>query len=327
VRKLFIGTTFAAMENHRTDSIPNDSYPVKSDRLLGLKFLPNCDDPATEEPEVVRGSLADIWRDKPVAEIDGHDIYGAVDSARKHGSPGRARRLAAALSTLFSWLLRHRRIAINPAHGVWRPGPPPPRERVLSDAEIAVLWKACDRVGTPFGELFRVLLVSGCRLREAAQMSRNELVDGIWSVPGSRVKNGRSFSLALPQLALQIIEALPPISSEFVFSTNGHAPVSGFSKTKRQLDTAMAEIAGKPVPAWRLHDLRRTAASGMAALGIQLPVIEKVLNHTGGSFGGIVGVYQKHQYAAEKAEALQRWAAHIAGLVSDREAKIVSMRR
>ena len=86
-------------------------------------------------------------------------------------------------------------------------------------------------------------------------------------------------------------------------------------------------MAGKPVVPWRLHDLRRTAASGMAALGVQLPVIEKILNHVSGSFGGIVGVYQRHEFAAEMTEALARWAVHVQGLVAEKPGNVVEIRR
>lgn len=81
----------------------------------------------------------------------------------------------------------------------------------------------------------------------------------------------------------------------------------------------MSEIAGeqgKEMQPWRIHDLRRTAASGMARVGVQLPVIEKVLNHTSGSFGGIVGVYQRHDFAAEKRAALDEWSREIERIVA-----------
>jgi integrase len=97
---------------------------------------------------------------------------------------------------------------------------------------------------------------------------------------------------------------------DLLFSTTGKRAVSGFSKKKRELDG----LAG--VKEWRLHDLRRTAASGMAKLGIQLPVIEKVLNHSSGSFAGIVGVYQRHSFADEKRAALEAWTAHVSQLLT-----------
>ena len=293
---------------------------------LGLRFPPGSD-PATVEPTIIRGGLADIWRDKTLAEIDGHAVFTAVDAARRLGSPGRSRRLFAALSSFFSWALRQRRITANPCVGVFKPLAPAARERVLSDVEIVTFWKACEKVGVPFGALFRVMLLTGCRLREASDMARDEIVDGAWAIPGDRTKNGKSLALVLPPLAREIVETVPRIGSDFVFTTNGATPVSGFSKAKRQVDAAMAEIAGKPVVPWRLHDLRRTAASGMAALGVQLPVIEKILNHVSGSFGGIIGVYQRHEYAAEKREALVRWAAHVGRAVTEGPNNIIVIRR
>jgi integrase len=290
---------------------------------LGLRYAPGSD-PKTDEPEIIRGSLADIWRDKVVSSIDGHLIHGAIDSARKQNS-ARGRKTFAALSVFFGWLLQNRKITVNPCVGVWKPPAPDARERVLTDNEIAVLWRACDRVSVPFGAMFRLLLLTGVRLREAAGMRRDELVAGVWSIPGNRTKNGKQLSLSLPPLAMQIIEGVPHVSDEFVFSTNKTTAVSGFGKAKKALDTAMAEVAGKPVQEFRLHDLRRSFASGLASLGVVLPVVERLLNHISGSFGGVAGVYQKYEFGPEKAEALQRWAQHVEGLVSDKPNNVIGM--
>jgi integrase len=306
---------------------------------LGLRY-PLGADPATAEPEVIKGGLAANWGTKPVAEIDGNDVHVVVREASKRGVPGlgrrnggtsetRGRRVHAALSVLFRWLVRQRKIASNPCTDVDRPSAPPDRERVLNDAEIVAFWNACDQFGPPFGPLFKVLLLTGARLREVANMTRGELAaDGVWTIPGARTKNHRLLVLPLPLLTQQIIAAVPAIESEagFVFTTTGRTPVSGFSRAKRQLDAAMAKSAGRALPEFRLHDLRRTCATGMAALGVALPVIEKVLNHVSGLFGGIVGVYQKHEYRTEKAEALARWAVHVQGLIAPTD-KVVPMRR
>lgn len=291
---------------------------------LGLRYAPGSD-PKTDEPEIIWGSLADIWRDKVVSTIDGHLIHTAVDQARKQNS-ARGRKTFAALSVFFGWLLQNRKIAVNPVVGVWKPPAPPARERVLTDNEITIFWKACDRVSVPFGALFRILLLTGVRLREAAGMRRNELADGVWSIPGNRTKNGKGLSLTLPPLAMQIIEAVPHVSDEFVFSTNKTTAVSGFGKAKKALDTAMTKVAGKPVQEeFRLHDLRRSFASGLASLDVALPVVERLLNHISGSFGGVAGVYQKYEFGPEKTKALQRWATHVEGLVEGRPDNVIGM--
>lgn len=283
--------------------------------LLGLYWPPGAD-PASIKPTVKKASLSDVWASKPIAEIDGHDVHTVVGDARKRGGDGRARKLHAALSVLFTWLAQQRRVSGNPAHGVFRPGPPPPRERVLSNSEIAAFWIACEHIGQPFGPLFRILLLTGCRLQEVAGMRRSELSDDgtSWTIPGSRTKNGRTHVIPLPPLARSIIADMPVIlNSDYIFSTTGKSPVSGFSKAKKLLDAEMTKLAG-PLPPWRLHDLRRTTATGLASLGVQLPVVERLLNHVSGSFGGVAGVYQRHEFSTEKRDALERWAVHLQGL-------------
>ena len=302
----------------------------RSDALaLGLRY-PLDADPATTEPELIKGGLAATWDAKPVAEIDASHVHAVVRDAIKRGVPGlgrrntdisetRGRRMHAALSVLFRWLVRQRKISSNPCVGVDRPAPPPDRDRVLTDAEVLAFMNACDQIGQPFGPLFKVLLLTGARLREGAGMSRAELsADGTWTIPANRTKNHRPLSLPLPPFTQQIITDVPVVEgTDLVFTTNGRTPVSGFSRAKQQLDDAI-KAAGHDVPPFRLHDLRRTMATGMAALGIALPVVEKILNHVSGSFAGIVSVYQRHEYTDEKREALRRWAAHVEGLVADR---------
>jgi integrase len=143
-----------------------------------------------------------------------------------------------------------------------------------------------------------------------------------WTLPAERVKNGERHEVPLSDAAIEILKAIPHIKTTkgFVFTTIRDAAVSGFSRAKDRLDaTVKASLPrGARAPEhWVFHDLRRTLASGMARLGIQLPVIEKVLNHSSGSFRGVVGVYQRHSYADEKRKALEAWANFVADLVSN----------
>jgi integrase len=163
-------------------------------------------------------------------------------------------------------------------------------------------------------------LLTGCRLNEVAQMRRAELSDdgAVWTIPGVRTKNHREHRLVLPPQARAILAAVPT-TGDLVFTTDGQHPVSCGSKIKQRLDAAMQTSL------WRLHDLRRTTASGMARLGVALPVIERVLNHLSGSFAGIVAVYQHYQFEPEKQAALERWAAHIESLIEGRPAKVIPL--
>jgi integrase len=125
-----------------------------------------------------------------------------------------------------------------------------------------------------------------------------------------RTKNGEEHDIPLSQPALDILASLPRISgSEFVFTTTGDGPIVGWSKVKDALDDSIK------IEQWRVHDIRRTVATGLQKLGTPLPVTEAVLGHVAGSRAGVVGVYQRHNYADEKRAALDAWAKHVMGLV------------
>jgi integrase len=141
----------------------------------------------------------------------------------------------------------------------------------------------------------------------------------------ARAREERPHEIPLSAAALAVLEGLRRIGDPagFALTTNGDTPSSGYSKGKRRL----AALLPPDMPEWRLHDIRRTVASSMARLGVNLPVIEKVLNHSSGSFAGIVGVYQKHEFSEEKRRALDAWGAFITDLVSNRSRRnVVSLR-
>jgi integrase len=301
-------------------------------RLLGLRWPPG--DPETVEPIVAPGSLVDTWGERPVSEIDGHDVIGAIDSAVRHGIGGmqrandgssnvRGRKVHAALSGLFRFLQRRRRIVVNPCAGVWRPGPPPSRDRVLSDDEIRVFWRGCEQLDAPYKQMFRFLLLTGCRRDEVARIRHSEIVGDMLVLPGERVKNHIAHQVPLTTLALEQFASLPVIEGrDLVFGIGRRGGTPGdFSRAKVWLDQEMstlAEAEGRNITPWRTHDLRRSCASGMQRLGIRHEVIERTLNHVSGSFAGVSGTYQRDELMPERAEALQRWSDHIAGLLADK---------
>jgi integrase len=295
-------------------------------RLLGLAY------PLTGgEPTPIKGGLCERWSDKPIAEIDGHDIHSLVDETRRSGAPGlerrsdgpteaRARVMLSCLSKMFSWLVQHRRVSQNPCKDVHRPEASRARDRVLTDTEIVKFWRATEADPMEFSALLKLLLLTGCRLNEVAGMTRAELSDdgATWNIPGARTKNKRPHIVPLAPLARKMVGSG---SEGFVFTTTGRSPVSGWSKIKRRLDEAMK------IPPWRLHDLRRTAATGMAEIGIAPHIVEAALNHISGAKAGVAGTYNRAAYAPEKRAALERWASHVQGLVSERPANVVKMRK
>ena len=295
-------------------------------RLLGLAYPPTGG-----EPTRIKGGLCERWNDKPIAEIDGHDIHSLIDETRRSGAPGlerrsdgpteaRARVMLSCLSKMFSWLVQHRRVSQNPCKDVHRPEVSAARDRVLTDAEIVKFWRATDAERKELSALLKLLLLTGCRLNEVAGMTRAELSDdgATWNIPGSRTKNKRPHVVPLAPLARKMVGTG---SEGFVFTTTGRSPVSGWSKIKRRLDAAMK------IPPWRLHDLRRTAATGMAEIGIAPHIVEAALNHISGAKAGVAGTYNRAAYAEEKRAALERWASHVQGLVSERPANVVKMRK
>jgi integrase len=193
------------------------------------------------------------------------------------------------------------------------------RERVLTDAEVAAIWRSTASPG-PFNGIVRMLLLTGQRREEAATMKWGELSDDTWTVPASRAKNGATHIVPLSTQAQDLLRGAPRLG-ELVFP-GLRGPFNGFSKAKAALD------AGSGVTGWRLHDLRRTVATGLQRLGVRLEVTEQILNHVSGSRAGIVGVYQRHDFAVEKRAALEAWDAHVQAIVEGREtsANVIALR-
>jgi integrase len=273
------------------------------------------------ELNVKSGSLAHRWATVDVKSIDAYDLFAAIEEARRFAVPGisakrdapseaRARKLHTSLSVMFGWLLRRRRIVVNPMTTLHPPTLGAPRDRVLTDLEIRQVWKAAEAANEPFTSVLRLLLLTGCRRDEIAKLTWDEVSDDTISLPADRTKNHRPFTIPLPPMAQDLI-APQPRSGKFVFSTSGGiAPVSGWSRAKRRVDAA----AG--IAPWVIHDLRRTCATRMAEIGVPPHIVEAVLNHISGAKAGVAGTYNRAAYAAEKKEALERWADHLETVVS-----------
>jgi len=259
-----------------------------------------------------------------------------LDAVIDRGGGLSANRVLAVVRKLFAWAMQRGVITASPAAGVKPPLAEQSRDRILTDDETRWLWLACDKAGYPFGSMAKLLLLTGQRRNEVAGMTWAELdLDkALWRIPAGRTKNDEAHEVPLSDAALAVIASLPRIKSDkgYLFTTNGETHVSGYSRAKAVIEHAMLEIArgerGQDIeiPRWTFHDLRRTAVSGMARLGISLPAIEKVVNHSSGSFAGIVGVYQRHSFADEKRNALQGWAKFVLSLVEGRPANVVPLR-
>jgi Phage integrase family len=185
------------------------------------------------------------------------------------------------------------------------------RDRVLSDGELRALWRAAEKTAWPFGPAIRLLILTAARREEIGALRWSEIHGDEIRIPGERSKTGEPRIIPLSPTAVELIGALPR-TGDHVFTTNGTTAIGGWSKAKRLLGTTAAEIHGSPLAPWRLHDIRRSVATGLQRLGVGLQVIESVLGHVSGSRAGIVGVYQRHQFEAEKRQALEAWAHEVA---------------
>jgi integrase len=233
-----------------------------------------------------------------------------------------ANRTHANLSRFFSWCLERDRLDISPVANVKAPGVEVARDRILSDDEIEAVWRAWDTMGWPFGAAFKLLLLTGQRRDEVARLEwENVDFEGrLWTLPRTATKSNRLHEVPLSDVALEILAASPR-TSQYIFSTNGTSPISGFSHAKRRCD----DLSG--IHNWRLHDLRRTAASGMARLGVAPHVVEKVLAHVGGTISGVAAVYNRHRYSEEKRCALGVWASKLREITEGPADNVVPLRR
>jgi integrase len=263
------------------------------------------------------------WGDRQISTIGRRDINDLIDSVVDRGAIIMARRLHAHLHRLFRWAVGRGILETNPMAHLPKPGSEVPRDRVLTDAELAQVFKNATTLRpAPLGPFYQLLILTGARRTEIAALRWSEINDDTIILGRERTKAGQVHSIPLAPQALAILKQLPRIGpNDFVFTVTGRNPAVDFSGSKRRLD------AITKIPAWRTHDLRRTVATGLQRVGTNLQVIEAVLGHVGGSRSGIVGVYQRHSFDAEKRIALEAWAREVERIVDGKPAKVLPLRR
>jgi integrase len=276
------------------------------------------------------------WRNRPIASIGRRDVLDLVDGIIARGAEVQANRTLARLRALFNWAIEKDRVAVSPVARMKLPTQEHARDRVLSDDELRWLWRACDQVGWPFGPLVKLLLLTAQRRDEVAGMEWPEinLVKRVWTIPRHKAKNDRVHDVHLSEAAIEVLRSLPRIGDGLVFTTTGKTPISGFSKAKRRLDAAMhkanrVELStkkGASIPGWTLHDLRRTAATGMAKLKIFPHVTDKVLNHVSGTISGVAAIYNRFEYLDERRDALDAWGRYLSDLIEPATSTVVAIR-
>jgi integrase len=263
----------------------------------------------------------------PIAAIDQRTWAARLGEVADSKGLVTANRTRASLSALYGWAMKEGLVAANPI-ALTNKHAEEERERTLSDSELVAVWQACRE--DDYGRIIRILLLTGQRLSEISGLRWPEvsLEKRLIELPGSRTKNKRAHQIPISDAVAAILMAQPRTEGrDLVFGYGENRPFSGWTAAKEKLDERIAEATGKPLPHWTVHDLRRTAATRMADLGVLPHVVEAVLNHVSGHKAGIAGIYNRAVYAPEKAQALAQWAAHVTALVEGRTSNVMPLKR
>jgi integrase len=299
-----------------------------------------------ETKRVLQSSDLATWQDRPIAGISRRDVIDVVDRISKRAEV-QANRTLARLGA------QKDRIASSPTAGIKPPTKETARDRALSDDELRWLWFAAHEIDWPFGPIAKLLLLTAQRRDEVAGMEWPELdlAKRMWVIPRHKVKNARAHEVHLSEAAVAVLQSVPRVGDGLIFTTTGETAVSGFSRAKKRLDAEMVKArrrslrlpeddagyrkaiglpAGKSlpieIPDWTLHDLRRTAATGMAGLNCPPHVVDKLLNHVSGTIRGVAAVYNRFEYLDERRNALEAWGRYVSALVSPAPANVVELR-
>jgi integrase len=276
---------------------------------------------------LIRRELIPVLGDRPIAEIRRRDIIALIDGIVARGAehPGRlrpksggeyaARHALAAAKKMFNWAIGKdvEGLAANPCNLVKvTEESPAPRDRVLSDDELRVVWRGAEATPYPFGDLIRALLMTGQRLREISEARWCEIEGSFLRIPAARMKGKAAHVLPLTDRMKALLDGLPRFTGgDFLFTTTaGRRPISGYSKLKARFDRTVAEIG--PVAHFTLHDLRRSMRTGLAQAGVSVFVAELIIAHRQ---SGVHGTYDLHRYDVEMLAGLRDWEMRLAAIV------------
>lgn len=277
--------------------------------MKGPKIAPGR--PAAER--IIADNVPENWRTRMIDTITRTEVHELLDEVTtRHGAP-RARELRKHLGKLFNWAADRGHTPASPMSGMQRRELGyVARERVLSMDELRQVWAAAVKAGYPFGDLTRLIILTGQRRSEIAEMERGwiDAEQRTVEIPAARYKTKRAHVFPLSAPAWALVKTLPRWNvGDCMFSTTaGKRPVSGFSKAKARMDELIAERAAKeglpPMEPWTVHDIRRSVATHMARTGTPQEHIERVLGHV---VQGVAGTYNRYSYLDEKRAALEAW--------------------
>ncbi|KAA1054690.1 tyrosine-type recombinase/integrase [Azospirillum argentinense] len=265
---------------------------------------------AADVERLVNRELLPRWGERLVTDITKRDVVELLDAKMDAGHPVMANRILAHTRRLFNWCLERSIIATSPCANLSRPATERSRDRILTDTELAKVWTAC-AWDWPGGAAVRFIILTVSRRDEAfgATWAEIDFDKREWTIPAERAKNGKAHVLPLPPAAVELLTSLPTRKG-FIFSMDGSVCFSSYSRARDRIEKRSA------VEDWTFHDLRRTAATGMAALGTSPVVIERILNHVNAAGSTLAAVYNRYSYASEMRSALDGWADHVLSLAT-----------
>ena len=260
----------------------------------------------------------------PITAVAQRNIANLLSDIAKEKGNVTANRVRSSLCAFFGWTIREGvRLPEGNIASYTNKREESSRDRVLTDRELGLIWNAC--LDDDYGAILKLLMLTGQRANEIAQLHWSEVHDQQIMLPAERTKNARSHVIPLSEAANGILPWFRKDDRKFVFGRDDTG-FSGWGKAKEKLDARVAE-AKKPLEHWTVQDLRRTVATGMAEVGVQPHIIEAVLNHVSGHKGGVAGIYNRATYDKEKREALNLWAEHLLVIIEGRKAVVVPMKR
>jgi integrase len=255
----------------------------------------------------------------PLDSITRQDVARRIKTIERASGTTAAGAAWAKLSAFFTSAMQDGLVNANPVEGARKPPGNKPRDRKLSDNELASIWNACGE--DDYGRIVRLLILTACRREEIGGMAWGEFgSDGTWTLPAARAKNGREHVLPVLPAMRAILDGVPRrVGRERLF---GDRSPDGFQSWDTHT-TALDKRSG--VTGWQLRDIRRSVATGMADLGVLPHVIEQILNHVSGHKGGVAGIYNRSSYANEVRAALALWGDRIQSLVTGQERKVLPL--
>jgi integrase len=256
----------------------------------------------------------------PLDHVTKRDVASRILRITRENGPAVAREVRSALSSFYVWARRAGLCEANPVIDTERPKTNGPRERVLSDDELARVWCACG--DNEYGKIIKLLILSGCRRSEIGDMCWSEIDfdKATFTIPASRSKNHKQHVLPLMPMMRAIIDTVPQMASrDQLFGRRG----SGFSAWSWGPNKpALDERSG--VRGWTVHDIRRSVATKMADAGVLPHAIEAALGHYSGHRAGIAGVYNRSAYEKEIRTALATWHDHLRTIIAGGERKVLN---